>query len=42
METGNAILKGIYKEAADVTGDNKVKANDYLKIKDYIMYDIDI
>ena len=42
METGNVILKGIYKEAADVTGDNKVKANDYLKIKDYIMYDIDI
>ena len=42
METGTAKLEGTYKTAADVTGDSQVKANDYLKIKDHIMYGVEV
>lgn len=38
MGTGTANLDGVYKKAADVIQDSEVKASDYLKIKDYIMY----
>ena len=42
MGQNGVSLENEYIEAADVTGDKLVKANDYLKIKDHIMYDTDL
>ena len=38
----NTNLKDEYLQASDVTNDKAVKANDYLKIKDHIMYGVEI